>query len=172
VEHRAYSLNFSQWCGHCKSIKPTWEKVAGLFGDEPLVQIVSVDADKHASLGEKYSVKGFPTLKFFGPDGKDVPYESGRNLDDIVSFLNEKAGTDVAADGTVTPSGGLLPQVHDVLTGFGSASPEEQHAMLEKAAAVVAEDGKDLDRWSLYSKIGKKIIAEGMECVIPTPCHI
>jgi protein disulfide-isomerase A6 len=158
-------LRLAQWCGHCKAIKPTWAKLAELYSEEPDVQVVSVDADKHSSLGTRFSVQGFPTLKLFGPDGNDVPYESARTLENFVAFLNEKAGTDIAADGSVAPSGGLLPELHKVLSGFGSAPPEEQRAMLEKAAAAVGADDADSDRWSLYAKIGKKIVAEGMECV-------
>lgn len=38
--------------------KPTWNKIANLFADEANVKIVSVDADEHRSLGEKYEVQG------------------------------------------------------------------------------------------------------------------
>ena len=58
------------------------------------VIVANVDADKHKSLGGRFGVKGFPTLKFF-PKGGDLSnpeqYNSGRTADDIVKYINEKA---------------------------------------------------------------------------------
>ncbi len=33
---------------------------------------VQVDGDKHGDLMQKYNVKGYPTILFFDPDGKQV----------------------------------------------------------------------------------------------------
>lgn len=35
------------------------------------ILLVQVDADKHKSLGERFGVRGFPTIKWF-PRGKPV----------------------------------------------------------------------------------------------------
>ena len=42
----------------------------------------------------RFEVTGFPTIKFF-PAGSDEPepYEENRELEDLVTFLNAKAGT-------------------------------------------------------------------------------
>lgn len=51
---------------------------------------------QHKSLGSRFGVQGFPTLKFF-PKGGDLKkpedYNSGRTADAIVQFVNDKAGT-------------------------------------------------------------------------------
>ncbi len=51
---------------------------------------------QHKSLGGRFGVQGFPTLKFF-PKGGDVKkpedYNGGRTADAIVTFVNEKAGS-------------------------------------------------------------------------------
>ena len=43
---------------------------------------------------DRFEVTGFPTIKFF-PAGSDEPepYEENRELEDLVTFLNAKAGT-------------------------------------------------------------------------------
>jgi len=53
---------YAPWCGHCKSLAPTYENVASVFKLDEGVVIANLDADKHRDLAEKYGVTGFPTL--------------------------------------------------------------------------------------------------------------
>lgn len=80
---------FAPWCGHCKSLAPEWEKAANAL--KGIVKVGAVDADAAKSLGGKYGIKGFPTIKWFGTK-KDSPkdYESGRTANDIVKFATGK----------------------------------------------------------------------------------
>ncbi|MCL7027337.1 hypothetical protein MKW94_008140, partial [Papaver nudicaule] len=48
-----------------------------------------------------YGISGFPTLKFF-PKGNKAGYDSGRDVDDIASFINEKCGTSRDGKGQIT----------------------------------------------------------------------
>lgn len=51
----------------------------------------------------RYGISGFPTLKFFPKGNKDgEDYEGGRDVDDFVNFINEKAGTNRDAKGHLT----------------------------------------------------------------------
>jgi protein disulfide-isomerase A6 len=139
-----------------------------LFAAEPHIQIISVDADAHRSLGEKYSVQGFPTIKFIAPGVTEaVDYSGGRSVEAFVEFLNKQAGSDVTADGSVSSTGGLLPNVHDALSGFGSATKEKQEKMLNTVGAIVADlkDEKAAKYWTVYAKIGTKVIAQGVEFI-------
>jgi protein disulfide-isomerase A6 len=85
---------FAPWCGHCKSLAPEYEIVGEAFEKESSVVIAKVDADAHRDLGGRFDVQGFPTLKFF-PKGSKTPenYEGGRTADDIINYVNNKAGT-------------------------------------------------------------------------------
>jgi protein disulfide-isomerase-like protein len=84
---------FAPWCGHCKNLAPAYEQVAEAFSKEKSVVVAKVDADQHKTLGSRFDVHGFPTLKFF-PKGKTEPiaYEGGRTVDDLVNYINDKAG--------------------------------------------------------------------------------
>jgi protein disulfide-isomerase-like protein len=84
---------FAPWCGHCKSLAPEYEILGTTFAKLP-VKIAKVDADKHKSLGSKFGVSGFPTIKWF-PAGSTEPedYSGGRTAPDMTDFVNRKAGT-------------------------------------------------------------------------------
>lgn len=57
------------------------------------VVIAKVDADAERSLGERFGIQGFPTLKWF-PKGSDKPeeYDGGRTADGVIKFINDKTG--------------------------------------------------------------------------------
>ena len=52
---------------------------------------MAVDATAAQSLAGKYDVKGFPTIKFFGGDGKAQEYNGAREAGPIVDFVLGKA---------------------------------------------------------------------------------
>jgi len=85
---------FAPWCGHCKNLAPIYEQLADAFAHaQNKVVVAKVDADGAGrSLGERYGVTGFPTLKWFSADGKDEPYEGGRDLDALAEFITKKSG--------------------------------------------------------------------------------
>jgi len=53
------------------------------------VKLAKVDATEHKKIGEKYDVKGFPTLKFF-KNGVVTEYNGGRTDISIVNWLKKK----------------------------------------------------------------------------------
>lgn len=86
---------FAPWCGHCKTLAPIYEELAGSFASSTdKITIAKVDADEHKSLGTKYGIKGFPTIKYFDGSGKSEPedYKKGRDIDSLTEFITEKIG--------------------------------------------------------------------------------
>eukprot|EP00698_Gefionella_okellyi_P019194 TRINITY_DN5853_c0_g1_i1.p1 TRINITY_DN5853_c0_g1~~TRINITY_DN5853_c0_g1_i1.p1 ORF type:complete len:358 (-),score=99.23 TRINITY_DN5853_c0_g1_i1:33-1106(-) len=84
---------FAPWCGHCKKLAPDYEIVADAFANSKDVIVAKVDADEHKSLGSRFGVQGFPTLKFFPKGSKDPEdYSGGRSVDELVDFINQKTG--------------------------------------------------------------------------------
>ena len=65
---------FSLGCGHCKRLAPAYEEVGAAFANDDSVLIAKVDADSDRTLGGRFGVRGFPTLKFF-PKGSTEPEE-------------------------------------------------------------------------------------------------
>lgn len=85
---------FAPWCGHCKKLAPVWEELAtSLESQKDKVQIAKVDADAERSLGKRFNVQGFPTIKYFDGKSKEPQeYKSGRDLDSLTAFISEQTG--------------------------------------------------------------------------------
>ncbi|GFY90523.1 thioredoxin family protein [Actinidia rufa] len=156
---------YAPWCGHCKSLAPTYEKVASAFKLEDDVIIANVDAAKHKDLGEKYGVSGFPTLKFF-PKGNKAgeDYNGGRDLDDFVTFINEKCGTSRDAKGQLTAKAGIVETLDTLVKEFISAGSDEKKAVygrmeeeVEKLKGSAARYGK------IYLKAAKSCMDKGAD---------
>lgn len=85
---------FAPWCGHCKNLAPVYEKLAQDFSfAKDKVTIAKVDADAEKSLGKRFGIQGFPTIKYF--DGKsETPedYNGGRDIESLTEFLTKKTG--------------------------------------------------------------------------------
>lgn len=156
---------YAPWCGHCKNLAPTYEKVASAFKLEEDVVIANLDADQHKDLAEKYGVSGFPTLKFF-PKGNKAgeDYEGGRNLDDFVSFINEKCGTSRDGKGQLTSQAGIVASLNDLVKEFVSAGNDEKKSILAKIEEEVEKlEGATARFGKIYLKAAKNSLGKGAD---------
>lgn len=56
------------------------------------MKVGAVNADEHKSLGAKYGIQGFPTIKIFGIDNKPEDYNGPRTAVGIVDAALNGAG--------------------------------------------------------------------------------
>mmetsp|Transcript_971 Transcript_971/g.2174 ORF Transcript_971/g.2174 Transcript_971/m.2174 type:complete len:556 (-) Transcript_971:200-1867(-) len=122
---------YAPWCGHCKQLEPEYEKAAqALEGNTDAgvpITLAKVDATVERSLGEKYEVQGYPTLKIFTKGAeKPAEYEGPRDADGIVSYLIKRAG----------PASALLE------------SADKAAVLKEKESVIMVFAGKVTDDWT------------------------
>jgi len=156
---------YAPWCGHCKKLAPTWEKLASIFKNDENVVIANVDADKHKDVGSRYGVSGFPTIKFFPKDNKaGVAYEGGRELPDFIKYINEKTGTKRTDSGKLEESVGRISNLDVIVSKFlSSASKEEE---VKKAEVVVKSlVGEAAKHGETYLSYMKAVIKKGKDVV-------
>ncbi|XP_037620533.1 protein disulfide-isomerase A2 [Sebastes umbrosus] len=89
---------YAPWCGHCKDLTPIWEQLGEKYADKDDIIIAKMDATTNEV--ESVSIKGFPTLKYFPAEGKEVvDYTGNRDLETLSKFLDD---------------GGVLPENESV----------------------------------------------------------
>ncbi|VBB29750.1 unnamed protein product [Acanthocheilonema viteae] len=89
---------FAPWCGHCKALKPHWERAALELAGK--VKVGALDATVHQMMSSRFNIKGFPTIKYFAPgsSAKDAEdYVGGRTSDDIVQYALNKFAENMPA---------------------------------------------------------------------------
>lgn len=84
----------AEWCGHCKTAKPEFDKLSSspiILDDGSTVNVKVLDADSDKSEIAKYKVKGFPTV-LFDNNGEINEYPGPRTYDSIVEFIKSHTG--------------------------------------------------------------------------------
>ena len=77
---------FAPWCGHCKKMKPAWDKLMEQYEDSETVLIGDVDCiGSGKPLCDEVGVQGFPTIKYGDPDNLEA-YQGGRDFDALDEF--------------------------------------------------------------------------------------
>jgi protein disulfide-isomerase A1 len=128
---------YAPWCGHCKTLAPEYAKAAAqLKKADPKVPLAKVDATEHRDLGERFGVKGFPTLKWFR-NGKAADYEGGRTASEIVSWISKKSGPAAVTVTSAAQASDLETDNEVAVFGlFATELSEEYQAFMQAAGAV------------------------------------
>ena len=77
---------FAPWCGHCKKMKPDWDKLMKEFEGSSNILVADVDCiGSGKSKCEEVGVRGYPTIKYGDPDDLQ-DYKGGRTFSDLSTF--------------------------------------------------------------------------------------
>ena len=87
-------------CGHCKALKPAWDKLGDEHKSSKTVVIADVDCTKEQDLCQKYGVSGYPTLKYFtgATAATGDAYNGGRDFDTLSAWAKDNLGPSCGAE--------------------------------------------------------------------------
>lgn len=81
------ALFYAPWCGHCKSLMPTWDQMSSQHG----AHMTKVNCDDNKDMAEKHGIAGFPTIKFchngLNDGNNTTEYQGDRSPDDLTKFM-------------------------------------------------------------------------------------
>ena len=70
---------WAEWCGPCKMLSPTVDKLANEFTGK--LKVVKLNVDENPNSSSKFGIQAIPTLLIF---------KNGTNSDRIVGMITEK----------------------------------------------------------------------------------
>lgn len=101
---------YAPWCGHCKKLDPIWEEVATLLKGD--INVAKVDVSAHRTVGTRFNIKGFPTIKMIAK-GRVYTFKDSRSVEDISEFARGGYKLDENSE-EVPPDVGFLGEVYIV----------------------------------------------------------
>lgn len=87
-----FNMYYVDWCPHCHAAKPEFEKLGArqTIGGKT-VQCEAIEAEKNPEkVLEK--VSGYPSIRFYGADGKMTEYDGERTESGFQAFLHKMLG--------------------------------------------------------------------------------
>lgn len=79
---------FAPWCGHCKNLKPEYEKAATEIKEvSDDITLAKIDCTENREFCAEQEIQGFPTLYVFEDGKRAGQYEGARKAEDIKNFL-------------------------------------------------------------------------------------
>lgn len=124
------AMFYAPWCGHCKTLKPEYEIAAQKTKGKYV--LAKVDCTVEKDLCGQYSIRGYPTVKFF-KNGNQLEYDGARNADGIISWLDRKSGPP-AVDLADAQAINDFTQNRPVVVGYFSNKDTEAYKNFLKAA--------------------------------------
>jgi len=137
----ALVMFYAPWCGHCKRLKPEFEKSAGdLLANDPPVSLVKVDCTEAGKdTCGRFEVRGYPTLKIFRNGELSSDYNGPREAAGITKYMKSQVGPASKEIKTVADAEAILGKTDAVIFGFGAADSTIQQTLAKTAAKLREE---------------------------------
>lgn len=79
---------YTNWCGHCKALKPIFSSAADLAHQQGISSVLAaVDCGAYYDICKQHNIEGYPTIKYFKNGKFFRDYTNERKTDAIIQFL-------------------------------------------------------------------------------------
>jgi len=145
----ALVMFYAPWCGHCKRLKPEFDKAAELLrDDDPAIALAKVDCTEAGKeTCNRFSVSGYPTLKIFKGGEISADYNGPREANGIVKYMRSQVGPASKELKTVEEFEAFISKDDVAVVGFLA----ESDSKLEKTLAKVADKLREKSRFGRTS---------------------
>jgi len=151
----ALVMFYAPWCGHCKRMKPEFDKAAKtLSANDPPVTLAKVDCTEAGKdTCGRFEVRGYPTVKIFRNGELSSDYNGPREAPGIIKTMASQAGPASKELKDAKDLAAAQEKKDVVILGlFGSASDAEPFL---KAAGQLREDASFAH--SISGALGKEL---------------
>ncbi|MEQ2209967.1 hypothetical protein XENOCAPTIV_006568 [Xenoophorus captivus] len=120
---------YAPWCGHCKELAPIWDQLGEKYADHENIIIAKMDAT--ANEVDSLAISGFPTIKYFPAEGKEVvDYTGNRDLETFSKFLD---------------NGGVLPEEESAEDDDDDGEEDDEEGSEAKEEDDTGDQSKEAD---------------------------
>ena len=88
-------LYYADWCGHCNTMKPEWQKVVSNLNNPQnntnKVNVAEIESTHIGKLLNKPDIEGFPTIKMYNKGKEIANFEDERVATKIEEFANNNS---------------------------------------------------------------------------------
>lgn len=87
-------LFYADWCGHCKTLKPEWDKAANEVNRNNQIKMIKINVGdssnaKQQMISKRYNIEGYPTILSFDSENNMKKYDNNLDAKSLVSYCNQ-----------------------------------------------------------------------------------
>ncbi|GEQ70618.1 hypothetical protein JCM33374_g4296 [Metschnikowia sp. JCM 33374] len=157
ANHKTLVAFVAPWCKYCQKLKPIWNRLANrIFSEDgETVRFAEVDlSDSNKAHVEhivgQFGISSMPTILYFDPSKVDedglrrpIPYTGDRELEPLLSFVNENAGLSRNTTGELTADAGRIKHLDEAIRNVTSETSEHVIGVIEALKEDVSRFGRD-----------------------------
>jgi len=151
----ALVMFYAPWCGHCKRMKPEFEKAAKTLDvSDPPVTLAKVDCTEAGKdTCGRFEVRGYPTVKIFRNGELSQDYNGPREAPGIIKYMKGQAGPASKELKDEKDLGATQEKADVVIVGLFDSEKDAEPFL--KAASQLREDADFAH--STVGKLGKDL---------------